>query len=114
MGTTRILIVIPAYNEAGRIGKVVSRVKSVLPGATVLVVDDSSSDVTGQEALEMGAIVVRHPINLGYGAALHTGFIFALRNNFDVSSPNGWRRATLGLWLTGCSNRYCLTMPTWS
>lgn len=84
MGTTRILIVIPAYNEAGRIGKVVSRVKSVLPGATVLVVDDSSSDATGQEAREMGAIVVRHPINLGYGAALHTGFIFALRNNFDV------------------------------
>lgn len=75
---------IPAYNEAGRIGKVVSSAKCVLPKATLLVVDDSSSDNTDREAREMGAIVVRHPINLGYGAALHTGFVFALRHNFDI------------------------------
>ncbi|MGO9118330.1 MAG: glycosyltransferase family 2 protein [Desulfomonilaceae bacterium] len=83
-GIPRILILIPAYNEAGRIGKVVSSAKSALPDARVLVVDDCSSDTTAQEARQMGAIVVRHPINLGYGVALHTGFIFALRNNCEV------------------------------
>ncbi len=56
----------------------------VLPGATVVVVDDSSVDSTSKEACEAGSIVLRHPINLGYGSALHTGFIFALRNNFDI------------------------------
>jgi glycosyltransferase involved in cell wall biosynthesis len=82
--TARILIVIPAFNEAGRIGKVVCSARLVLPEANLLVVDDASSDNTAEEAREAGAIVVRHPINLGYGAALHTGFIYALRNKLDI------------------------------
>jgi glycosyltransferase involved in cell wall biosynthesis len=50
MASERTLIVIPAFNEAGRVGTVVRAVHEVLPGADVLVVDDGSTDGTGSEA----------------------------------------------------------------
>lgn len=77
------LIVIPAYNEATRIGPVVRQVIEVQPDADVLVVDDGSRDATAVEAAAAGAIVVRHPTNLGYGSALQTGYKYALRRGYD-------------------------------
>jgi glycosyltransferase involved in cell wall biosynthesis len=64
-------IVIPAFNEEGRIGKVVRDAKKT--GFPVIVVDDGSKDKTPEEAKKGGAIVLRHKINLGKGASLRTG-----------------------------------------
>jgi glycosyltransferase involved in cell wall biosynthesis len=79
-----VLIVIPAYNEASRVGSVVRDVRRVLPSADVLVIDDGSADHTGREAVRAGATVVTMPINSGYGAALQTGYKYAVRHGYDL------------------------------
>jgi len=79
----RLLVVIPAYNEAGRIGPVVGKAHRQADG-DVLVVDDGSSDGTADEARDAGAAVAVHPVNLGYGAALQTGYRYALRHGYDA------------------------------
>jgi glycosyltransferase involved in cell wall biosynthesis len=68
-----VTVVIPAYNEAHGIAAVVAQVRSHLPDAEILVVDDCSSDATGAAALAAGARVERHPMNRGNGAAVKTG-----------------------------------------
>ncbi len=80
----RLLIVVPAYNEAGRVGGVVRDVRATLPGVDVLVVDDGSADETAREARQAGAAVLALPINSGYGAALQTGYKYAVRNGYDL------------------------------
>jgi len=72
------LLIIPAYNEGGRIGDVLRRVRAAGFVGEVVVIDDGSKDGTGAEAREAGARVVQHPFNLGYGAALQTGYKAAL------------------------------------
>ncbi|MEZ5963271.1 MAG: glycosyltransferase family 2 protein [Planctomycetota bacterium] len=72
-----LMVVIPAFNEAGRIGSVVQAVRRAVPGARVVVVDDGSSDPTRQEAFAAGAEVLALPVNLGYGSALQTGYLYA-------------------------------------
>lgn len=76
------LLVIPAFCEAGRVGSVVRTTRSLGLGLDVLVVDDGSDDSTADEARHAGASVVRHPFNLGYGSALHTGYCYALRAGY--------------------------------
>ncbi len=71
--------VIAAYNEESVIRSVVTEVRSRY--ANVIVVDDGSTDGTGSEAIDAGAILVAHAVNLGQGAALQTGIIFALRRH---------------------------------
>ena len=68
----KVLGLVPAYREAGRIGCVVRGVLAHL--GTCLVVDDGSPDATAEEARAAGAIVLRHATNLGKGRALQTGF----------------------------------------
>lgn len=68
-------VIIPAYNESGRIDKVVRRAKEFSP--LVVVIDDGSRDATAAEAEAAGAVVVKHPMNLGKGASLVTGFTYA-------------------------------------
>lgn len=77
----RILALIPAWNEAPRIGRVVEGARAYLP---VLVVDDGSTDGTAEVAEKAGATVVRHPQNRGKGAALKTGFAWALAHGYDA------------------------------
>ena len=84
MDDQKVLVVIPAYNEHGRIGAIVRAVKRILPSTNVLVVNDCSSDDTWREAREADATVVSHPINLGYGAALETGYLYALKYGYEV------------------------------
>lgn len=79
---SRILVLLPAYREEGRIGKVVEAVRAVCP--EVLVVDDGSDDRTGDEAREAGAIVLRQEPNQGKGAALARGFAHAREHGFDA------------------------------
>jgi glycosyltransferase involved in cell wall biosynthesis len=72
----QVYVVIPAYNEGTVLSRVVSEVGRA--GYTVVVVDDGSTDATADHAHAAGAIVVRHPFNLGQGAALQTGIDYAL------------------------------------
>lgn len=78
------LIVIPAWNEARSIAAVVAECLRAAPGFDVLVVDDGSTDDTAAIARKAGAKVVSHPFNLRYGAALQTGYLYALRGGYDV------------------------------
>ena len=80
----RTLVVIPAYNEEPTVGQVVAALRHRYPELQVLVIDDGSWDRTGEVARRAGAQVVRHPFNLGYGAALQTGFRYALQKGFDL------------------------------
>jgi dolichol-phosphate mannosyltransferase len=79
----RVLLVLPALNEAGKIGRTIQKVP---PGVVddVLVVDDYSTDGTADEAAALGARVIRHPRNMGVGAAIRTGIHFADEHGYDV------------------------------
>lgn len=80
--TRESLLVVPALNEAGNLERLLAAVASTGLAADVLVVDDGSHDATAKIAQACGAIVVRHPFNLGYGAALQTGYKYADRNGY--------------------------------
>lgn len=71
-----VWLVVPLYNEAPVIGDVVRSARAVFPN--VVCVDDGSADDSVAQAARAGAVVVRHPVNLGQGAALQTGFEYAL------------------------------------
>jgi glycosyltransferase involved in cell wall biosynthesis len=72
-GSADTSIVIPAFNEAGAIGTVVRELAGSAGWREILVVDDGSTDQTGDEAAAAGARVIRHPYNKGNGAAVKTG-----------------------------------------
>ncbi len=72
-----VWIVIPAYNEASVIGEVIADVRAAFEH--VVCVDDGSTDGTGEIARRAGAHLVRHPVNLGQGAAIQTGVEYARR-----------------------------------
>lgn len=73
----QLSIVIPAFNEEDGIIETLASLKEHLPEAEVIVVDDCSSDLTGERARERGARVVTHDFNKGYGGALKTGMLHA-------------------------------------
>lgn len=81
---SRILIAVPAYNEAGTIAAVVERVQSSLPGYDLLVVNDGSRDATGLILKELGVTVATHMCNLGYGRAIQTAIMYALNCKYDA------------------------------
>jgi glycosyltransferase involved in cell wall biosynthesis len=72
----KFFFVIPAYNEETTISPIVNQIIS--KGYTALVIDDCSRDGTYKVAKKAGAIVLRHPINLGQGAAIQTGIDYAI------------------------------------
>ncbi|MFH0965811.1 MAG: glycosyltransferase family 2 protein [Planctomycetota bacterium] len=78
----RVLAVVPAYDEEKSVARVVAALRD--QSLDVLVVDDGSSDRTAALAEAAGATVLRHPINLGYGASLQTGYLYALSRGYDV------------------------------
>jgi glycosyltransferase involved in cell wall biosynthesis len=77
------LAVVPAYNESDTITRVIDSVREHAPEFDVLVIDDGSTDGTGELAEHAGARVVRHPFNLGIGGAVQSGFVFAMENGYD-------------------------------
>ncbi len=79
----RNLIIIPAYNEEKYISSVISDIRSLKESADILVVNDGSRDSTRERAETDGVMVINHPYNLGYGAALQTGFRFAVKRAYD-------------------------------
>jgi hypothetical protein len=82
----RIGVLVPAYNEAESIGWVLDRIPERVLGTetAVLVVDDGSRDSTGEVAARHGAVVARHVINRGGGAALRTGYRLLADSGADV------------------------------
>jgi len=81
----RILVIIPAYNEEGSVGKVVEGVKNHLPQVDILVVNDGSIDLTSEKAKEKGAVVLDLPFNLGIGGAMQTGYKYADEKGYDIA-----------------------------
>ena len=79
----RTCALVPMFNEASVVGQVVSELLEQFD--LVLCVDDGSADTSSDVARTAGAVVLRHPVNLGQGAALRTGFEFVLRHLEDVS-----------------------------
>jgi len=77
----RLAVIIPAYNEAGRITSTISDVRKYT-GSDIIVISDGSTDGTAEEARALGAKVLELPFNLGYGAALQTGFKYALERGY--------------------------------
>jgi glycosyltransferase involved in cell wall biosynthesis len=77
------LVFIPAWNEQASVGEVIGGVRERLPDADVLVVDDGSTDATAARARAAGATVASLPFNQGLGAALQTGYLYALREGYD-------------------------------
>ena len=80
----RTLVFIPAWNEEASVDAVIADVRTHLPDADILVVDDGSTDATTRTAREAGVLVATLPFNQGLGAALQTGYLYALRNGYDA------------------------------
>lgn len=78
----RVIAVMPAFHEASRIRMAVLGIRRVIPD--VIVVDDGSEDQTAQIAEQAGAMVVRHAINRGQGAALKTGTLIAIKRGAEI------------------------------
>ncbi len=85
-GAESILVLIPAYNEVDNISAVISGLPAIIHERSVycIVVDDGSSDGTGEIAAQQGALVARNIINRGGGAALRVGFELALALGVDI------------------------------
>jgi glycosyltransferase involved in cell wall biosynthesis len=81
-GDGREIAIIPALNEAQRVAGVIADLRRALPTLDIVVVNDGSTDETAGVARRAGAAVVSHPYRLGYGAALQTGYLYALANGY--------------------------------
>ncbi len=79
-----VLVAVPALNEEGTIASVVREVRTALPGADVVVVDDGSTDATAEQAAAAGATVLAMPFNVGVGGALRAAFLYARDHGHDA------------------------------
>jgi len=76
-------ILIPAYNESETIGGVIREILGEDLGCDVVVVDDGSSDGMDRVLRPLPVVLLSHPVNLGYGAAVQTGLLYAVRMGYD-------------------------------
>jgi glycosyltransferase involved in cell wall biosynthesis len=84
MNRPRVLVVVPAHNEEDSLPATLAEIRAKAPDVEVLVVDDGSRDATARIAHESGVRVLRHPVNLGVGGALQTGFRWAFAHGYDI------------------------------
>ena len=82
MKTSNVWAVIPAYNEEKNIAKIIKKAKKYVDG--IIVVDDGSKDKTKEAAEKANAVVLKHIVNLGKGAALKTGCDYAVKNGAEL------------------------------
>ena len=80
----RVLVVLPAFNEVETVAQTVREVRTHLPDATCIVVNDASRDATSLEAAAAGARVLNLPFNLGVGGAMRAGFTYAVENGYGI------------------------------
>ena len=78
----KLLVVIPIYNEANTVGKIISDLKKI--GSDTLIVDDGSTDKSREIAKKNGAILISNDKNCGKGYSLRKGINYALSNNYDA------------------------------
>jgi glycosyltransferase involved in cell wall biosynthesis len=85
---TKLLIVMPAYDEETVIKSTIENIKclefSINVAPAILVVDDGSNDATADIARSCGVSVISHPFNCGVGIALRSGFMWGSLNKFDA------------------------------
>lgn len=81
----KCLLIIPAYNEAKNIEKVVNDIISNYPEYDYIIVNDGSTDKTEEICITNNYCFVSHPINLGIGGAVQTGYKYALKNHYDIA-----------------------------
>ena len=88
-----VSVIIPAYNEQGAVAETVRAVRHAFEPTTheleIIVVNDGSRDATGDEAHEAGAIVVNHPVNIGYGNAILSGMHAARHEYVALTDADG-------------------------
>jgi len=80
---SRVLVIIPAYNEEENIGKVIAEIRACVGDIEIVVINDNSSDNTAIVAKEAGVNVINLPHNLGYGGAVQTGFKYAISKGYE-------------------------------
>lgn len=79
------LIIIPAYNEEKNLPHVIKAIRASHPHWDILVINDGSQDRTAEVASSLGCEVVSLPFNLGIGAAVQTGFLYAQKYGYDIA-----------------------------
>jgi glycosyltransferase involved in cell wall biosynthesis len=81
----KILVIIPAFNEEGSVGRVVEETHTHLPQVEVIVVNDGSTDLTSEIAKSKGAVALDLPFNLGIGGAMQAGYQYAKEKGYDIA-----------------------------
>ena len=79
------LLIIPAYNEAENLVELVAEIKRTAPTFDYVIVNDGSRDHTAKVCLENGLNAVHLSNNLGIGGAVQSGYLYAIRNNYDIA-----------------------------
>ena len=80
------LVIVPALNEEMTVGAIIRGIREQTSSADILVVNDGSTDRTAEIASsQQGIFLINHPFNLGYGAALQTGFRFAVKKGYEYA-----------------------------
>lgn len=81
----KCLIIIPAYNEAANIEKVINNIVQNYPQYDYVIINDGSTDKTEKVCANAGYQVLNLPINMGIGGAVQTGYRYAKKNNYDAA-----------------------------
>lgn len=105
-----VSVIIPAFNEAGAIGPVVESLRAAAHWREIIVIDDGSTDGTGDVARAAGAIIIRHPYNKGNGAAVKTGIRGASGDSILIMDGDGQHAANDAVRLVGYLGEYDLVV----
>lgn len=81
----KILVIIPAYNESENIENLINSIREQCPYADYLVVNDCSKDNTEQILQRTDANYMSNPVNLGIGGTVQGGYVYALKNGYDIA-----------------------------
>jgi glycosyltransferase involved in cell wall biosynthesis len=84
MTRSSVLVIVPALNEEASLPRTLGEVRRAAPQVDLLVVDDGSGDATAEVARARGVAVLHHAVNLGVGAALQTGFRWAVERGYEI------------------------------
>ena len=82
---SKVLLIIPAYNEEESLRSLIEEIKTVCSGMDYLVVNDCSSDDTERLLEELGANYISLPCNMGIGGAVQSGYRYAAQNGYDIA-----------------------------
>ena len=82
---SKVLLIIPAYNEEESLRSLIDEIKAVCPEADYLVVNDCSSDDTERLLEALGANYISLPCNMGIGGAVQSGYRYAAQNGYDIA-----------------------------